>query len=152
MMLAVMYGMMPSANTDSRYSAPPLNRLTSWNRLVLLVLTRLRQESTAFSEIPGVGSEAPSRNMAMMKIVNSSFLRRSGVRKARTNAVSMPRTSGRCVDVIYRSSLRVGAHWLQAATPAPQSSSPRAVQQPCAKPGPRAYCGPRQPGRLRMSG
>src|SRR3984885_5402165 len=90
MMLAVMYGMMPSANTDSRYSAPPLNRLTSWNRLVLLLLTRLRQESTALSEIPGVGSEAPSRNMAMMKIVNSSFLRRSGVRKARTNAVSMP--------------------------------------------------------------
>src|SRR3984885_263958 len=30
MMLAVMYGMMPSANTVSFSSAPPLNRLTSW--------------------------------------------------------------------------------------------------------------------------
>src|ERR1700733_2753488 len=90
MMLAVMYGMMPSANTDSRYSAPPLNRLTSWNRLVLLLLTRLRHASTACSEIPGVGTEAPSRNMAMTKIVNSSFRRRSGVRNARMNAVSMP--------------------------------------------------------------
>ena len=27
MMLAVMYGMIPSANTDSWSSAPPLNRL-----------------------------------------------------------------------------------------------------------------------------
>ncbi len=30
MMLAVMYGMMPRANTDSLSSAPPLNRFTSW--------------------------------------------------------------------------------------------------------------------------
>ena len=29
MMLAVMYGMIPSANTDSWSSAPPLKRLTS---------------------------------------------------------------------------------------------------------------------------
>jgi hypothetical protein len=29
MMLAVMYGMIPSANTDRRSSAPPENRLTS---------------------------------------------------------------------------------------------------------------------------
>ncbi len=29
MMLAVMYGMIPSANTDSWSSAPPLNRLIS---------------------------------------------------------------------------------------------------------------------------
>ena len=29
MMLAVMYGMMPSAKTDSCSSAPPLKRLTS---------------------------------------------------------------------------------------------------------------------------
>ena len=30
MMLAVMYGMMPSANTDMRSSALPLSRLISW--------------------------------------------------------------------------------------------------------------------------
>ena len=29
MMLAVMYGMIPSAKTDSRSSAPPENRFTS---------------------------------------------------------------------------------------------------------------------------
>jgi len=29
MMLAVMYGMIPSANTDRRSSAPPENRFTS---------------------------------------------------------------------------------------------------------------------------
>ena len=86
--------MIPSAKTDKRSNAPPLNRLTSWNRLAPapeVVFTTLRQESTAFSEIPGVGTVAPSRNMAMMKSVNSSFLRRSGVRNARTNAVSMLR-------------------------------------------------------------
>ena len=32
MMLAVMYGMIPSANTDSWSSAPPLNRFTSPSR------------------------------------------------------------------------------------------------------------------------
>ena len=43
----------------------------------------------AFSEMPGVGTAAPNRNSAMMPTVKSSFLRRSGVRKARRNAVSM---------------------------------------------------------------
>ena len=49
-----------------------------------------------FSEMPGAGSAEPSRNTAMMKSVNSSFLRRSGVRNARMNAVSMrrPRIGG----------------------------------------------------------
>src|SRR6185312_964802 len=88
MMLAVMYGMMPSAKTDSFSSAPPLNRLTSWSRLALLAEV-LRQAWTALSDTPGVGSEDPSRNTAMMKSVKSSFLRRSGVLNARMNAVSM---------------------------------------------------------------
>ena len=91
MMLAVMYGMMPSAKTESRNSAPPLNRLTSWNRPTWLPLwlTVFRQAFTAFSEIPGVGRAKPSRNTAMMNSVNSSFRRRSGVRNAWVNAVSM---------------------------------------------------------------
>ncbi len=87
MMLAVMYGMMPSAKTVSFSSDPPLNRLTSWKMLVLVVVCR--QALTACWETPGVGSEEPSRNTAMMKTVNRIFLRRSGVRKARRNAVSM---------------------------------------------------------------
>ena len=33
MMVAVMYGMIPSAKTDSCSSAPPLNRLISWKAL-----------------------------------------------------------------------------------------------------------------------
>ena len=105
MMLAVMYGMMPSANTESRNSAPPLNRLTSWNRptWLPLLLTVFRQAFTAFSEIPGVGRAKPSRNTAMMNSVNSSFRRRSGVRNAWVNAVSMRGPLSR-VNVICRSS------------------------------------------------
>ena len=92
MMLAVMYGIMPRANTDSRSSAPPLNKLTSWyTPAALLVFSRPVQNCTAFSEMPGVGIAAPSRNTARIPSVNSSFLRRSGVRKARMNAVSMRR-------------------------------------------------------------
>jgi hypothetical protein len=45
---------------------------------------------TFFSEIPGVGSDAPSRKTAIMKIVKSSFRRKSGVRNAR-NPVRRPR-------------------------------------------------------------
>jgi hypothetical protein len=62
MMLAVMYGMMPSANTDSRSSAPPENRLTSeytsrWSE----VEACSRQLLMASIETPGPGTLAPSR-------------------------------------------------------------------------------------------
>src|ERR1022692_1664425 len=84
--------MMPSAKIDNLSSAPPLNKLTSLKTpALLLVLARPVQKFTAFSEIPGVGMVAPSRKRAMMPSVNSSFLRRSGVRNARRNAVSMRR-------------------------------------------------------------
>src|ERR1017187_4151781 len=97
--------MMPSAKTDSLSSAPPLNRLTSWNRPALpLVLTALKQEVTAFSEIPGVGKEAPSRNIAMIKSVNSSFL---------------------LTEVIPLAA---------SATCTPKSNAPTAVEQPGAAP------------------
>ena len=80
MMLAVMYGMMPSAKTVSRSSAPPLSRFTR-PRMPFLV-DDATHVCTAVSETPGVGSDAPSRKIMMMKSVKSSFLRRSGVRKA----------------------------------------------------------------------
>src|SRR6266849_9575325 len=87
--------MMPSANTDTLPSAPPLSRLTSWNTpapvLLPEVAAKFRQALTFFYDTPGVGSDEPSRNIAMMKSVNSSFLRRSGVRKARRKPVSMRR-------------------------------------------------------------
>src|SRR6516165_8498229 len=44
---------------------------------------------TFFSLMPGAGSDDPNLNTVMMPSVNSSFLRRSGVRNARMNAVSM---------------------------------------------------------------
>ena len=60
------------------------------------LFTVLMAELTAFTETPGQGSVDPSRNTAMMNRVKSSFLRRSGVRNARRNAVSMrrPRIEG----------------------------------------------------------
>src|SRR5215472_14065415 len=47
------------------------------------------QYVTFFSLMPGAGSDEPNRNKTMMPSVKSSFLRRSGVRNARMNAVSM---------------------------------------------------------------
>ena len=78
---------MPSAKTVSLVSELPLNRFTSCRTLLLLAMPS--QVLTALSETPGVGSCWPSRNTATMNTVKSSFLRRSGVRNALKNAVSM---------------------------------------------------------------
>ena len=149
MMLAVMYGMMPSANTDSCSSAPPLNRLTRAKTPALLA-SRDAGMDAPFSEMPGVGSDAPSRKMAMMKRVKSSFLRRSGVRNARRNAVSMRRpqldgsTSGRGVRQagsrrghdrrsVTRSlhcNSQLAAGGTSAADPGSRSGSPGAARRP----------------------
>src|ERR1700712_229059 len=88
-MLEVMYGMMPSAKTESWSSAPPLNRLTReyrfrWSPL----LTAFRQFWIASVETPGEGIVLPTRNSTMIPSVNRSFLRRSGVRKALPKAAS----------------------------------------------------------------
>src|ERR1700761_7501620 len=90
MMLAVMYGMMPSANTDMYFSALPLSRSTICSVLARPeVAAAWEQIETLASLMPGAGSDEPNRNRAMMPSVKSSFLRRSGVRNARMNAVSM---------------------------------------------------------------
>src|SRR5271169_1704352 len=92
MMLAVMYGMMPSANTDKRSSAWPLSRLTMASTPAVelpAAVAAFEQKATFFSSMPGVGSVAPNRNKAMRPSVISIFLRRSGVWNARTKAVSM---------------------------------------------------------------
>ena len=65
MMLAVMYGMMPSANTDKRSSAWPLSRLTMASTPAVelpAAVAAFEQKATFFSSMPGVGSEAPNRN------------------------------------------------------------------------------------------
>ena len=90
MMLAVMYGMMPSANTDRYLSALPLSRSTICSVLARLLFdATFAQNATFFSLMPGAGSDEPNLNRAIMPSVKSSFLRRSGVLNARMNAVSM---------------------------------------------------------------
>src|SRR5262245_46289046 len=86
MMLAVMYGMMPSANTDSCRSAPPENRFSRFR--TLLVFAELMHFCTFAYDTPGLGTVAPSRYMATIASVNSSFLRRSGVLNALRKAES----------------------------------------------------------------
>src|ERR1700685_3524912 len=90
MMLAVMYGIMPSANTDKYLSALPLSRSTICSVPARLLFdATFAQNATFFSLIPGAGSDEPNLNRAIMPSVNSIFLRRSGVLNARMNAVSM---------------------------------------------------------------
>src|SRR5438270_26051 len=89
MMLAVMYGMMPSAKTDSRSSAPPENRFTSeYTSAELEFCAWVRQVLIAEMETPGPGTLAPSRYTAIIARENNSLRRRSGVRNAAANACS----------------------------------------------------------------
>src|ERR1700683_3917050 len=90
MMLAVMYGMMPSANTDRYLSALPLSRSTICSVPArLLFEATFAQNATFFSLIPGAGSDEPNLNRAIMPSVKSSFLRRAGVLNAGVNAGSI---------------------------------------------------------------
>src|ERR1700744_6574313 len=90
MMLAVMYGIMPSAKTDMYFSALPLSRSTICSVPGRPVDCEMFEQNETFDSLmPGEGSDDPNRNRAMMPSVKSSFLRRSGVRNARMNAVSM---------------------------------------------------------------
>src|ERR1700734_2579530 len=82
--------MMPSANTDMYFSALPLSRSTICRVPARPdVAATFEQYETFASLLPGAGRDEPNRNKAMMPSVKSSFLRRSGVRNARMNAVSM---------------------------------------------------------------
>ena len=122
MMLAVMYGMMPSANTDMYFSALPLSRSTicSVPARPDLAATPAQYETFA-SLMPGAGKHEPNRNKAMMPSVKSSFLRRSGVRNARMNAVSMCDPSS-SAEPAYQNGFRI----LLAGAPK-QPARPRAI-------------------------
>ncbi len=88
MMLAVMYGMIPSAKTDSWSSAPPpLNRFTRPSS-ELFSASAMHVCTLGGYDTPGVGRNEPMRNTTMMPIVKSSLRRRSGVLNALTNALS----------------------------------------------------------------
>ena len=74
---AVMYGMIPSANSAIRDSPPPVNvfsRLRTPLRVVLWIA------STASMLTPGTGMNEPSRYSARIAAVKSSFLRISATR------------------------------------------------------------------------
>ena len=87
MIVAVMYGMTPSAKIDSCSSAPPENRLTSDSRPSVPALAA-RQACTFGKSTKGAGTCAPSRYRAMIASVNAIFRRRSGVRKTRAIALN----------------------------------------------------------------
>ena len=80
---------MPSANTESFSSAPPENRLISEYAVWLApLLAASMQPRIALLFVFGEGTEAPSRYNKTMASVKTSFLRRSGVRKADAKALS----------------------------------------------------------------
>src|SRR6201995_2045065 len=107
MMLAVMYGMMPSANTDMYLSALPLSRSTICRVPARPELAAAFEQIETFASLmPGAGSDEPNRNKAMMPSVKSSFLRRSGVRNARMNAVSM-RDPSSSAEPAYKNGFRI---------------------------------------------
>src|SRR6266508_4130024 len=78
--------MIPSANSDSCSSAPPLNRLSSWKTPCWS--TDLMHFCTLGYETPGDGSVAPTRYTAMTSSVNRILRRRSGVARAERKALS----------------------------------------------------------------
>src|SRR2546429_8650397 len=98
--------MMPSANSDSCSSAPPLNRLSSWKTPCWS--TDLMHFCTLGYETPGDGRVAPTRYTAMIIRVNRIFLRKSGVARAERKALSTRDLLGdhRVVPVIGLAGLR----------------------------------------------
>src|SRR3984957_6079073 len=67
MILAVMYGMMPSANTDMYLSALPLSRSTICSVPARPELAAAFEQVDTFASLmPGAGSDEPDRNRAIM--------------------------------------------------------------------------------------
>ena len=84
---AVMYGMIPSANSAMRESPPPLN---VFSRLRIPPLPNwLWIWSTAWTSMPGTGMCEPSRYSASSSAVKASFLRISGTVSERRIVVAI---------------------------------------------------------------
>src|SRR5580698_7793647 len=75
---AVIYGMIPSANTDKRRILPPANRSKKPN---IPPDWRVRKSCQRMTSMPGVGTKLPNRYTASIANVNSTRFRRSGMRK-----------------------------------------------------------------------
>ena len=87
MMLAVMYGMIPSANTAKRVSAPPANRLRKFRMFVVPWFSRAAARRSGST--PGTGTYEPKRNTSSIAAVNHSFFRSSGDRSELSMAWSI---------------------------------------------------------------
>ncbi len=89
MMELVMYGMIPSANTEKRVSAPPEKRLMMPTKPE--DPCRWSSSWTKPTSTTGTGTHDPNRKRAMMPSVKRIFARRSGTRKELRNAFSTAR-------------------------------------------------------------
>jgi len=76
-MAAEIYGMIPSAKTENRPSAPPENML---NMSTIVPRCRSINCSSASGLIPGTGMNVPKRNTARAARTNNSRLRSSVIR------------------------------------------------------------------------
>src|SRR5688572_7927343 len=74
---AVMYGMMPSANTDNLRNAPPEKRSIKPRKEPAFCRTN---SSNRRASTPGVGTCCPKRYTASIASVNRIRVRRSGMR------------------------------------------------------------------------
>jgi hypothetical protein len=83
----VMYGMIPRAKTDSRVRAPPENRFN--NPTNPEVVAESVNCLIAVRSTPGTGMVVPSRYRTKMNSVKRILFRRSWIRNAFLNAVSM---------------------------------------------------------------
>src|SRR5919201_499343 len=81
--------MIPSENTANRVSAPPENRSMNWSADSCCPVVALRSSASRLGSTLGTGMWEPSRNTAMIPIVNKIFFRRSGILNALTKAFSM---------------------------------------------------------------
>src|SRR5690349_9612062 len=91
MMLALMYGMIPSAKIENRSSAPPENMFTSPKMLLRICWKNC---ASACPSMPGVGIATPSRYTASAIAVNASRFRSSGTRGALANPSSTENLRG----------------------------------------------------------
>src|SRR6266542_586809 len=83
--------MIPSENTANLVSAPPENRSMNWSADSCCPVVALRSSASRLGSTLGTGMCEPSRNTAMMPMVNRIFLRRSGILNELTKAFSMVR-------------------------------------------------------------
>src|SRR5215469_10888197 len=109
-----MYGMMPSAKTEKRSSAPPENRFAQPKSVPFAWSKKF---ASAWPSIPGVGTATPIRYTASISAVKISRRRSSGIRDAFPKPSSIAGWdylfyATACVGNLFARALRkrIGAH------------------------------------------